>query len=67
MIERGHQDLEYKRRRKRMNEKTFNSLKGIGAAGIVTGIICIVSGVTLGIISLIAGAQALRLRKNIIF
>ena len=67
MIERGHQDLEYKRRRKRMNEKTFNSLKGIGAAGIVTGIICIVSGVTLGIISLVAGAQALRLRKNIIF
>ena len=50
-----------------MNEKTFNSLKGIGAAGIVTGIICIVSGVTLGIISLVAGAQALRLRKNIIF
>jgi hypothetical protein len=50
-----------------MNEKTFNSLRGIGAAGIVTGIICIVTGISLGVISIVSGAAALRLKKNIIF
>lgn len=50
-----------------MNEKTFNSLRGIGAAGLVVGIICIVTGVSLGVISIISGVSALRLRKNILF
>jgi hypothetical protein len=50
-----------------MNEKIFHSLKGIGAAGIVTGIICIVTGVTVGIIAIVSGAHALGLRKHIIF
>ena len=50
-----------------MNEKTFYALRGIGAAGIVTGIICIVTGVSLGVISIVSGASALRLRKNILF
>jgi hypothetical protein len=50
-----------------MNEKIFHSLKGIGAAGIVTGIICIVTGVTVGVIAIVSGAHALGLRKHIIF
>ena len=50
-----------------MNEKIFKSLSGIGVAGIVTGIIIIVTGVSLGVISIVSGAQALRLKKNIIF
>lgn len=54
-------------RRKIMNEKTFNSLRGIGAAGLVIGIICIVTGVSLGVISIVSGVAALRLKKNILF
>lgn len=50
-----------------MNEKIYNSLSGIGAAGIVTGIICIVIGITVGIISIISGAHALGLKRYIIF
>ncbi len=50
-----------------MNEKIFRSLKGIGAAGLVTGIICIVAGLSLGVISIVSGAHALGLRKHIIF
>ena len=50
-----------------MNEKLFHSLNGIGAAGIVTGIICIITGITIGIISIVSGAHALSMKKHIIF
>jgi len=50
-----------------MNEKIYYSLKGIGTAGIVTGIICIVAGIALGVISIVSGANALRVRKHILF
>lgn len=50
-----------------MNEKLFHSLRGIGAVGIVTGIVCIITGLTVGIISIISGAQALRIKRHIIF
>ncbi len=50
-----------------MNEKIFHSLSGIGAVGIVTGIICIITGLTVGVISIVSGAHALSIKKHIIF
>ncbi|MBQ9156110.1 MAG: hypothetical protein IJ137_04960 [Eubacterium sp.] len=50
-----------------MNEKMYHSLSGIGAVGIVTGIICIITGLTVGILSILAGSHALGLKKHIIF
>lgn len=48
-----------------MNEKTFHTLSGIGAMGIVAGVISIVAGLTVGILSIVSGARALKLKKNI--
>ena len=50
-----------------MNEKIFKGLSHIGASGIVIGIIMIVVGLTAGILSIVAGANALTLKKNILF
>lgn len=48
-----------------MNEKIFKTLGQIGASGIVVGILIIVVGVTAGIISIVSGARALKLKGKI--
>ncbi|MCI6859211.1 MAG: hypothetical protein MR867_07960 [Eubacterium sp.] len=48
-----------------MNEKIFKTLSQVGASGIVTGILMIVAGITIGIISIVSGARALKLKKKI--
>lgn len=48
-----------------MNEKLFKTLNQIGASGIVVGIICAVTGISLGILMIINGARALSAKKKI--
>ncbi|MCD8019552.1 MAG: hypothetical protein LUF92_08230 [Clostridiales bacterium] len=48
-----------------MNEKTFKMLGQIGSAGIAAGILCIMSGVCLGIIMIVSGARALSAKRDI--
>ena len=44
-----------------MNEKIFKTLGQIGASGIVVGIITVIVGVSVGVVSIVSGARALKL------
>ncbi len=48
-----------------MNEKVFKVLGQVGASEITIGIIMIITGVTVGILSIINGARALKAKNNI--
>ena len=48
-----------------MNEKIFKTLGQIGAAGIIIGIITTIVGITAGVISIVSGARALKLKGKI--
>ena len=48
-----------------MNEKIFKTLGQIGASGIVVGIITVIVGVSVGVVSIISGARALKLKGKI--
>ena len=50
-----------------MNEKIFKTLGQIGASGIVVGIITVIVGVSVGVVSIVSGARALKLKGKIIF
>ncbi len=50
-----------------MMERIYKSMKNVGAGNIVLGIIMIVVGVTVGIISIISGAKLLRDKSDITF
>mgnify|MGYP000674175554 CR=1 FL=1 len=41
-----------------MNEKIFKTLGQIGASGIVVGIITVIVGVSVGVVSIVSGARA---------
>ena len=45
-----------------MNEKIFKTLGQIGASGIVVGIITVIVGVSVGVVSIVSGARALKLK-----
>ena len=47
-----------------MNEKIFKTLGQIGASGIVVGITVIV-GFSVGVVSIVSGARALKLKGKI--
>ena len=46
-----------------MNEKIFKTLGQIGASGIVVGIITVIVGVSVGVVSIVSGARALKLNR----
>ncbi len=48
-----------------MNEKIFKTLGQIGASGIAIGIIITVIGITVGVISIVSGAKALKVKSKI--
>lgn len=48
------------------NERIHNKIGNIGRAGIVLGIIVIVTGVVVGTMSIIFGASALSAKKHLI-
>ena len=50
-----------------MGEKIFNSMGRIGGASIAMGIICIVVGVSVGVLSIICGSKLLNDKKNLLF
>ena len=47
-----------------MNEKIFKTLGQIGASGIVVGIITVIVGVSVGVVSIVSGARALKLNDR---
>ena len=48
-----------------MNEKIFKTLGQIGASGNVVGIITVIVGVSVGVVSIVSGARALKLKGKI--
>ena len=48
-------------------EKAYRTMKNSGAGSIAVGIIVLVVGITVGVISIINGASLLRHEKEIIF
>lgn len=48
------------------NEKVYKKVGEIGAAGIVVGIVLIVTAITIGTISIVFGAKALHAKKHLI-
>ena len=50
-----------------MNEKPYKTMGITGAASIAVGIVALVIGITLGVISVISGAQLLKDRKGLTF
>lgn len=48
-----------------MNEKVFKVLGQVGASDITIGIIMIITGVSVGIMSIINGARALKTKNKI--
>ncbi len=50
-----------------MDEKVFKSMGRIGGANIAMGIVCIVVGLTIGILSIVCGGQLLNDKKHLLF
>ena len=50
-----------------MDEKVFKSMGRIGGANIAMGIVCIVVGLTIGILSITCGGQLLNDKKHLLF
>ena len=50
-----------------MNEKQYKVMSQTGASGIVLGIIALVVGVSVGVLSIINGSRLLHGKKNITF
>ncbi len=48
-----------------MNEKIYDGLGTVGVTGIVIGIIVTVMGIAAGVLSILCGAKALSMKKNI--
>lgn len=50
-----------------MQEKVYGIMKNVGVGNLVFGIISIVAGLTVGVISIINGARLLKSKSNILF
>lgn len=48
-------------------EKVYKSMKRVGGANIVLGIITLVTGVTVGILAIVSGARLLKNKSEITF
>ncbi|MFR8318824.1 MAG: hypothetical protein ACLU94_11880 [Catenibacillus sp.] len=50
-----------------MHEKIYGTMKNVGVGNLVFGIIIIVAGITVGVMSIINGAKLLKSKSNILF
>lgn len=50
-----------------LEERTYHLVKGVGAANIVLGVIAVVTGVAVGVITIVNGARLLKGKNNISF
>lgn len=50
-----------------MDEKVFKSMGRIGGANIAMGVVCIVVGLTVGILSIICGGHLLNDKNHLLF
>lgn len=50
-----------------MNEKLYKRVKGSGAAAITTGIVTVVAGVVCGILMIVSGARLLAAKSETLF
>lgn len=50
-----------------MNEKVYKSMKHVGGTNIALGILAIVVGVTIGVLTIVNGAKLLRDKAEIMF
>lgn len=50
-----------------MNEKTYNTMKGVAASNIALGVIILVAGLVCGTLSIISGARLIHQKSDIIF
>lgn len=51
----------------KIHEKIYGIMKNVGVGNLVFGIISIVAGVTIGVISIVNGARLLKSKSNILF
>lgn len=50
-----------------MDEKIYKSMGRIGGANITMGVVCIVVGLTVGVLSIICGGRLLSDKKHLLF
>ena len=50
-----------------MDDKVYKSMGRIGGANIAMGIVCIIVGLTVGVLSIICGGQLLNDKKYLLF
>lgn len=50
-----------------VREKMYKTLKNVGAANLAFGIVIIIAGVTVGVMSIVNGARLLKSKSNILF
>ncbi|HIT05096.1 MAG TPA: hypothetical protein IAB53_00385 [Candidatus Scybalocola faecipullorum] len=50
-----------------VHEKIYRTMKNVGAGNLVFGIIIIIAGVTVGVMSIVNGARLLKNKSNILF
>ena len=50
-----------------MGEKTYKVMRGTGATNIACGVICLVTGITVGVLLIISGAKLLAQKSKILF
>ena len=53
--------------RERIHERIYGTMKTVGVGNLVFGILSIVTGVAIGVISIINGARLLKSKSNILF
>lgn len=51
----------------KIHEKVYKTMKRVGIGNLVFGIVSIVAGVTVGVISIVNGARLLKSKSNILF
>ncbi len=51
----------------KIHEKIYGTMKNVGVGNLVFGIVSIVAGITIGVISIVNGARLLKSKSNILF
>ena len=51
----------------KIQEKIYGTMKNVGVGNIDFGIVSIVAGITIGVISIVIGAKLLKSKSNILF
>ena len=51
----------------KIHEKIYGTMKNVGVGNLVFGIVSIVAGITIGVISIVNGAKLLKSKSNILF